>query len=216
MKLNPTQMLAYNKRNVVIAWEHAVKAHQTFEAKVGFFGLPRITGDTILNLAAITSRQSAGFQVGGSYRFYLKNRNVHYAPEGVYLGAFACYYYNQFQNTLNLYHSTKTYSGVVLNSQTSILSVGFELGYHFVFKNHLTIDMVLAGPDITYLAASLKLRGNWDNQYNEEFMGGLYSQLVERYPPLGQVIHRGEFKTSGIVDHWLPFYKYIIQIGWNF
>ena len=105
---------------------------------------------------------------------------------------------------------------LILNGNIGILSAGVELGYQFVFKNNLTIDLIFIGPALSTYSGKLGISGNLDVDEDSEYLKGIYDVLVARFPGIDKLLDEKSVKSNGAVFSLGPGMRYMIQIGYRF
>jgi len=115
--------------------------------------------------------------------------------------------------------STNGGAPVDVETETSIRfnTVGFEMGYQFVFWNRLSLDMVLIGPGIA--GYSLKASINTSNLSEADkikFYEKLNEALAEKFPGYAWAVDESEFKSNGSTNTTSLGYRYVVQLGFRF
>jgi hypothetical protein len=93
--------------------------------------------------------------------------------------------------------------------------VGFQLGYQFVIKNRVTVDMVLVGPSISNYSAKIKLNGSFNFDKNE-VENEILLKLLDRFPMLDELLTDIEVSSNGRFDAWSLGWRYQLLIGFQF
>jgi len=216
IKINPSRMIFCDVSNLGLSYERFIHKDQTAAISVGYLKYGKLfKDDHILNILQITSRQSAGFSVTLEYRFYPLKRNARPVPDGLYIGPFASYYGYWFENGLEIKNSSVLKNGK-FNANFYFASVGFELGYQFVFWKRLTLDLVLIGPSITYYGGKSVLTGDISTDEAELLNTEFFEELREQYPILQGISKKVEFDANGRLGLFSIGYRYLIQIGFHF
>ena len=83
IKLNPTPMMLWNKKNVTFSYERIVKPNQSFTVGLGYLVFNNLLDDTILNTFTNTTREKNGLNFSFEYRFYMNKRNSRTIPDGL-------------------------------------------------------------------------------------------------------------------------------------
>ena len=216
IKFNPTPMLLWSKNNATLSYERFIHRNQTAAISVGYLEFGKLfTDDNILNLVEITSRKKGGVNICLEYRFYPFTRNPRPVPDGLYFGPYASFYGYWFENGLEIKNTTLLNNGK-FNANFYIVNVGFELGYQFVFWKRITLDLVLAGPAVSYYGGKGILSGNINTEEAEKLNTEFFNALREQYPFLGNLSKKIEFDQNGKLDLFSLGFRYLIQIGFHF
>jgi hypothetical protein len=215
IKFNPTPMLLWSSKNFTFSYERILGPKQSIAISIGYLEFPQLFKDTIANLVAITSRNKSGINVALEYRFYMMQRNLRPIPDGLYFAPFVSYYGYQFENNIDILHVQADSAGKVAG-KFSILNVGVEMGYQFVFWKRLTVDLVLIGPAVSYYKGKLDITGQVDADKVKELHEDLYNKLLEKYPKIGDYVVNRSFSNNGKLDLFSIGFRYLIQIGFHF
>jgi hypothetical protein len=64
IKFNPTPMLIWGEmRNITLSYERVVNPKQSFSVQAGYLVFPKVIGDTIAHLIALSNRQKFGINL---------------------------------------------------------------------------------------------------------------------------------------------------------
>ena len=212
---NLTNPFIFGDRSIVLGYERVLNKKRSFSVNFGLTEFPfdLINGDSLRTNSVLDTR---GFNISADYRFYLAKENKYPAPRGVYIGPY--YSYNLFgkKHSWTLTNSNGSTSQVESDLSLNVHTVGFEMGYQFIFWNRLTLDMVLLGPGIGWYNLKASLGANLSGADREKFFELLNEALAEKFPGYGIVVDEGNFKRTG-VDKTTTFgYRYMVQIGFRF
>jgi hypothetical protein len=215
--INLTSPMIFGDNNYVLGYERTIGKHQSFSVHLGTFSLGKainIDTDSIENLNKDIS--SRGLSLSGDYRFYLAKENKYNSPHGIYIGPY--FAINQFKRTFDLEATTASASSVQLNADfsLSVATLGFQLGYQFIFWDRVTLDMILFGPGISSYKAKVNLSTNLDPNQESEFFTKLNEKLQEKIPGYSLVIKPGSFEKTGSVNTTSFGYRYIVMLGFRF
>jgi hypothetical protein len=97
-----------------------------------------------------------------------------------------------------------------------VATVGFQLGYQFVWRDRISLDMVLFGPGISGYKLQAELSTTLDPSQESEFFNKLNEKLQEKIPGYSLVIKPGEFEKTGSVSTTSVGYRYIVMLGFRF
>ena len=111
---------------------------------------------------------------------------------------------------------TGIWEPVVLYSKISLISIGGEIGYQFVFKNRWTIDLLLLGPSVTNYNVKMNLTGNLPEQVLDDDLNEIMTGLLDTYPFFGDLLEDNTAQKSGRVNTWDMGFRYSIHVGFCF
>ncbi len=216
IKFNPTPMLLWGDvKNLTFSYERVIGRSQSVSLMAGYLVYPKLIGDSLAGLIALTDRQKRGINLAAEYRFYPLRRNRRPTPDGLYLGPYVSYYGNRFENKFDILHTSVDQSGSY-TVNINIINVGFELGYQFIFWKRLSVDLLMFGPSISYYTANLRVDGNLDpdqiSEVNQEFV----QKLLDRFPALGYILSGEKVSKSGFRSSMGFGLRYAVQIGFHF
>jgi hypothetical protein len=217
VRFNITNPLIFGTQSLQLGYERLIGTNQSFSINVGIASFPLFTfsnTDTTIGLLS-KDYEDRGFHISGDYRFYLKGENKYPAPRGIYIGPF--YSYNYFNRTNNWSINSDSYQGG-LQSELSLMiyTIGFELGYQFVFWNRLSVDLLLMGPGIGIYGLDARLNTSLSPEDENAFFEALNSILSEKIPGYDRVIGSGEFKKTGTVRTADVGFRYMVMVGFRF
>jgi len=215
--INLTSPMIFGSNNYLLGYERTIGKHQSFSVHLGTFSLGQafnINTDSIKGLSQDVN--SRGLSLSGDYRFYLAKENKYNSPHGIYIGPY--FAINQFKRTFDIEAITPESSTVKLNADfsLSVATLGFQLGYQFIFWDRVTLDMILFGPGISSYKAKVNLSTNLDPNQESEFFTKLNEKLQEKIPGYSLVIKPGSFEKSGSVNTTSFGYRYIVMLGFRF
>lgn len=216
IRWNITPFLIWSKKNINIGYEHVTKPYRSFSINIGYFELPQFTKKLFDSLQIQNTTKRGGFTVSGDYRFYFKNRNKRMAPDGLYWGVYGSYHYTQFEADIVLFKANSLQGDLLFGAQLSMLSGGVEIGYQFIIKERLSIDLVFMGPSLTMYTTNLTLGGNIEADKEDEYLQAIYDVLKNTIPGFDQLIQDGKVTSSGANFSMGFGLRYLIQIGYRF
>jgi len=213
--INATNPVLVSDRFVTMAYERVLPNNQTFSIAVGSFSIPKFVNGIGDSLGVESDVKERGLHISADYRFYLKKENLHGAPRGVYIGPY--YAYNHMNRDVTWFLDGKNFNGDV-NSELklSIHTLGFELGYQFIFWDRLAVDMILFGPGFGSYKLNNGLITTLTPDQESEFFEKLNQYLEENVPGYDYVIEPGEFVKNGSFKTWELGYRYTIRVGFRF
>jgi hypothetical protein len=180
---------------------------------LGKFSLPKFGEDLADSLGMNTDYKDKGFHFGVDYRYYLKKQNKYAAPRGVYIGPFYTYNYLDRQNS---WYVDGVVDEVYTNLKFNIHTLGFELGYQFVFWDRMSLDMILMGPGVGFYDIKVKLGTNMEPAKEAEFFQKLNDLLADKIPGYDKVIEPDDFKKNGSFSTVDVGFRYVVRIGFRF
>jgi hypothetical protein len=213
---NLTNPLIFGSRSLVFGYERVLNKKNSFTVNFGFTGFPTLDIIDSDSLRANTLIDSRGFNISADYRFYLAKENKYSAPRGIYIGPY--YSYNLFGRKYSWLLTNSSGSNLQVESDLSlnVHTVGFELGYQFIFSDRLTVDMILLGPGVGWYNLKASIGSNLSGADREKFFELLNDALAEKFPGYGFVIDEGNFKKTGVDKTTTWGYRYMVQIGFRF
>lgn len=216
VKLNLTSPMIFGSNNYVLGYERTIGKHQSFSVHVGTFSLGRlidINTDSIKGLNKDV--KSTGLSLSGDYRFYLAKENKYNSPHGIYIGPY--FAYNRFARNFEFEANTASFSGK-LNAELgfSITTVGFQLGYQFVIKDRITLDMILFGPGFSHYKLYVDLSTNLDPDQESELFKKINEKLQEKIPGYSLALKPESFEKTGSTNTTSFGYRYIVMLGFRF
>lgn len=216
IKWNITPFLLWSKRNINISYERVLKPYRSFSINAGYFELPQFTKKLFDSLEIKNTSKRSGFSVSGDYRFYFKKRNRRMAPDGLYWGVFGSYHYTQFDNTITVVNSPSIQGDLLFGAKLNILGAGLELGYQFIIKERLSIDLIFMGPSLSMYTTKLSLGGDISADEEDEYLQAIYDVLKNTIPGFEQLVQDRNVTASGANISMGFGLRYMIQIGYRF
>lgn len=214
IKWNMTPFLLFSKKNINISYERVLSPYRSFSVNAGFFELPKMALLDTIRLERFTKK--TGFNISADYRFYFKNRNKRMAPDGLYWGIFSSFYHTEMEMDINVINNPDIQGYLSFGGKFNVLNAGVELGYQFVIKERLTIDLIFVGPSLSLYNKELRLEGEINAEDYEEYLQALYDILVNIFPGFDQLLGEGFLKAKGATLSFGAGYRYMIQIGFRF
>jgi hypothetical protein len=216
LKINLTNPMIFGDNCWIVEYERVIKKNQTASLGVGRFSLPTLIDLDTDSMENITKTDNSwGLNVHGDYRFYLGKLNKFGAPRGVYIGPYASY--NGYKRDYTLSATTTAFTGDLgLDFSFQVYTVGFQLGYQFVFWNRLTLDLILFGPGIAYYDINATLGTTLDPDQEAELFQKLNEMLSEKIPGYSLTLNTGTFEKTGAVNTTSFGYRYVFMLGFRF
>jgi hypothetical protein len=216
IRWNLTPFLIWSYKNINIGYERVVSPYRSFSVNAGYFELPSLTKGIFDSLNIDRSTKKGGFTVSGDYRFYFMKRNKRMAPDGLYWGVFASFHHYEFENSITVIDSPVIEGDLRFGAKANIFSAGVELGYQFIIKERLSIDLVFMGPALTGYGMTLKLGGAVEVEEEDRYLQAIYDYLNSTIPGFDQLVTEGETAVSGTNISMGFGLRYLIQIGYRF
>ena len=217
IRWNLTPFLIWSTHNINFSYERVVKPQQSFSVNVGYFELPKLANGALLDsLNVAHANKTGGFNFAADYRFYFKKLNPGMAPKGLYWGPYTTLYHYGFENTLSILNNIADSSNLTLNGKLSMLAVGVELGYQFIIKERLSIDIIFMGPAFCFYQTKFNINGNLNVNQENEYVQKIYNALSSRIPGFDELVNDGYTHNSGVKTNMGPMIRYMIQIGYRF
>jgi len=214
IKWNMTPFLLWSKKNINVSYERVLSPYRSFSVNAGYFELPSTGLYDSLNITHSSSR--GGFSVSGDYRFYFKKRNKNHAPDGLYWGPYGSFHYTQMGSEIEIFEGDLAKGTLNTNANIAIFGAGVELGYQFVIKERLTIDIIFMGPSMSVYSGKITLGGDLEIDEESEYLEAIRDILVSKFPFLPQLVAEGEFKDSGFSTSMGFGMRYMVQVGYRF
>ena len=215
--INVTNPLIFGDRSIIFGYERITGKHQSFSVNVGLTDFPSLNIIDDDSLKAKTISGQSGMHFSGDYRFYLSKENKYNAPRGIYLGPY--FGYNKFEKD-HVWTLKSASGGEAFNVEStttmSIATLGFQMGYQFVFWERVALDLVLLGPGVASYNLKAKLGTNLSEADRQKFFEKLNEALTEKFPGYGWTVDAGDFERKGSTNTTSLGYRYMVQIGFRF
>lgn len=215
-RMNISNTLIFGKNCLIFGYERTFNNNQSISVNLGQFSIPKINLHNFGIFRKVSSEtRENGFSASLDYRFYLKTENKYRAPRGVYFGPY--FSYNKFNRTYDVSINTSIYEGdLKAKLNLEIPTFGMQLGYQFVFKNRISLDLLLIGPGISYYKFALGLSTDIDPAIEGELLTLIDDAISKRLPGFDMVINSGEFKETGILKTFGMGFRYVVMLGYRF
>ncbi|PWT95594.1 MAG: hypothetical protein C5B52_17470 [Bacteroidetes bacterium] len=202
-------------RYIVFGYERVIRKNQSISINFGKASLPKLITVSTDSLELSKNSSASGYNVSIDYRVYISRENKYPAPHGLYIGPY--YSYNKFTRDNQWdYIYASTNNSVMTHSTISIHTIGFELGYQFIFWKRLTLDLLMVGPGIGIYDYKNKIESNVDPATREQLIEGFKQLLTQKFPGMNFVFANKEIDSNGSLNTTSLGYRYLIQIGINF
>ena len=216
IKINLTNPMFFGSNNYILGYERTVGKHQSFSLNVGTFSLGQLININTDSIEEIDKNvKSRGLSFSCDYRFYLAKENKYNSPHGIYIGPY--FASNSFTRNLTLQANTAAFTGQLdADLLFRVTTLGFQLGYQFVFWDRVTLDMVLFGPGISHYRLKTGLSTSLDADQEQEIFQKINDKLGEIIPGYDRVIEPGTFEETGTKNTTGFGYRYIVMVGFRF
>jgi hypothetical protein len=215
IRVNITNPMLFGDKYRVIGYERVVSKHQTFSVNIGRFALPKWKNFDTDSLALKDNYSDKGFTIAADYRFYLRKENRYGAPRGVYIGPY--YSFNMFERTNSWTLNTADFSGdlqtrIRLNANL----IGAQLGYQFIIKNRITLDMIMFGPGTWFYSVKTTTTTSLSAEDQALLFEKINGYLDEKLPGNDLFFQPGSINKSGTYRTSSGGMRYLFQIGFRF
>lgn len=213
---NVTNPLIFGGQSIIFGYERILKNNQSFTINIGKASLSPFNFLDGTELKAKSILSEGGFHISGDYRFYLFKLNKYKAPRGVYIAPY--YSFNDFKKEHSWEFTNDGGAPQTINSELKIdiHTVGFEVGYQFVFWKRLSVDMILLGPGIARYNFKAGIGGNLSDEDRQLFFDKLNEALKDKFPGYSGINVDGDFQKKGSANTTSFGYRYMIQVGYRF
>lgn len=215
VRLNLTPLII-NTNNLTLGYERLITPNQSMSLNVGLLLFPQLLSNESTDVVTTGKGNRFGFTTSLDYRFYLSKRNARPAPDGVYIGPYITYYHYAFGNNVHFGNSEVIKNELDIDAAFSMTSIGFELGYQFVFWDKLTLDMILIGPSFSYYNGKVKVSGEIDLNEESEAYDYVKEQIKEKYPWMKTFVDLDAINAGGRFDAPGVGFRYVIMLGFHF
>jgi hypothetical protein len=215
VRVNLTNPLIFGSRNNIIGYERVVSEYQSFTVNIGTFDLPKFTSVSTGSLFLQHDYKDRGYTIATDYRFYLRKENKYVAPRGVFIGPY--YSFNHFERENTWTMNTPTVTGNVNTTMhLNINMVGAQLGYQFIIKRRLAIDMILMGPGKWFYNLKTTLNTTLSPDDEAILFSKLNEVLTAKLPGHEILIKPGANQSKGTLRASSAGFRYIIHLGFRF
>ncbi len=216
IKWNITPFLLWSKRNINIGYERVLKPYRSFSINAGYFELPQFTKKVFDSLQIKNTSKRSGFTVSGDYRMYFKKRNTRMAPDGLYWGVYGSFHHTQFENDIVVLDEDEISANLQFGAKLNIISAGVELGYQFIIKERLSIDLIFMGPSLSMYTNQLSLGATGNIDVDDGYLQAIYEMLKNTIPGFDELVMDGKVTNSGTNFSMGFGLRYMIQVGYRF
>lgn len=212
-KWNYSSYILLGTDDYIFNYERMINKKQSLSIGAGYRSFPNIIKKRNNDFLVVDQKKRGGFSLSSEYRFYLLQRNSRDAPDGVYIGPYVNYYQSGFGNTMELFQDEVVQTSFDLDADLNLFGVGFQLGYQFIFKNFISVDVIVFGPSLTWYNAKLNLKGNLNADEENEAYQAIKEIVIDKYPYLENILDDITVTRKGKLDTWSLGFRYVLQIG---
>ena len=201
----------------ILGYERVLNHRHSFSVNIGTTSFPGSDRRDTDSLKVNDVDNKSGMNVSADFRFYLSKENKYAAPRGVYIGPY--YSYNNFKREHSwILKSTNGGAPLQVNSDLTlnVHTIGFEMGYQFVFWDRMALNMILLGPGISAYNLKASLANNLSQADRERLFEAINDALADKFPGYDVAINQGEFQKKGSTNSTNLGYRYMIQLGFRF
>ncbi|AZQ62377.1 DUF3575 domain-containing protein [Flammeovirga pectinis] len=219
VRFNITPFILWGGGNYVFGYERRINDHSSVSLNAGYLTFPKIVNLNLGQYGVANDHNNNGFSIAADYRRYFKKRNRGFAPDGLYWGPYITYYRYNLSSNVTLADSTGqqiTASKANFTGSANIINVGVELGYQFIIKKRLAVDLIMVGPGYGFYGGKLKLDSNLTIDENDEILNEIRNGLVNKFPILDGLLEGEEVNTNGDYGTWTGGLRFVIQVGYSF
>lgn len=215
IRWNITPMI-FNTNNFTLGYERVIRKNQSMSLNLGVLLFPQFLSDESTQYSFVKAGSRFGFTSSLDYRFYLGKRNTRPAPDGLYIGPYFSYYGYSFNSTIRLIDNEDIANDINIDAAFSMSSLGFELGYQFIFWDRLSLDLILIGPSLSYYNGKAKLDADLGIDKESDTYKYIQEQILAKYPWMETFIDLNAINTGGKFNTLGVGFRYVIQIGFHF
>lgn len=216
ISFNPTPMLLCNSlKNITFVYERMMNNDHSILFQIGYLELEPSILDSINRDGSIRQMTNYGLNAAFQYRFYPSRLNAQKAPFGMYWGPYASYYGIKTTSTFNLSDTDPTQLTEVQTGY-NMINLGIGVGYQFVIRDKISIDLLAFGPSLTYSFKNKKTSGGTIPTGGQPGNSGIpknSSVSANGYPLLSQFINIYGSNSSA---SFTTFFRYAVTFGYRF
>jgi hypothetical protein len=215
IRINITNPVIFGNKYTVIGYERVLNKQQTFSVNAGRFALPTFINVNTGSLELHRGSNDKGLTFAFDYRFYLRKENKYEAPRGIYVGPYYAFNRLQRENTWSM--NTANFTGdLVTNMRLNMNLVGAQLGYQFVIKKRIALDLILMGPGVWFYNLKTTINTTLNPDDESLLFEKINEVLAAKLPGHEILIQPGEFQKTGSFRASSAGFRYLIHIGFRF
>ena len=216
VKWNLTPIALVGPGSIVLSYERVLKNGQSFSIGGGLLKQgPRKNkyGETIQFFEAV---KRGGFDINADYRFFFKKRNANPVPDGLYWGPYTSLYNLNFEGRSEVYENDVQVNTVGIKTDFYMYNLGVQLGYQFIIKDRLAIDLFLVGPSYSHYNFNVEFDSDVALDPTSDFYQDFEKILSTILPGSEVILDNVDFSTGGRAKFNFVGYRYGVQIGYKF
>lgn len=213
LKFNYSTYVLFGGDDYIVSYERMIRPNQSLSIGGGYRNFPNLLKERENDVFVLEQKKKGGFSLSAEYRFYLLQRNTRLAPDGVYIGPYSSYYKSGFSNAMEIKVDDVIENSFDLDADIMIYSVGFELGYQFIFKNIVSLDFIVFGPSWSWYNGNLDIIGDLTVNEENEAVDAIKNIVLDKYPYLEGTLKDLSVNKKGGFSQWTLGFRYIMQIG---
>jgi hypothetical protein len=215
IRVNLTSPMIFGDKYNVIGYERVIGHHQSFTVNMGRFTLPKFINPDIDSLQLQSGTSDKGFTIAADYRFYLKKENRYDAPRGVYIGPY--YAFNTFVRTNTWTMDTQNGpENLTTELHLNMNMIGGQLGYQFVIKRRIAIDLILLGPGVWFYNLHTDVTSSLSSEDAAKVVEKINEMLAEKLPGHEITIPTEDLQKSGSITTKTAGFRYLVHLGFRF
>jgi len=215
IRINLTSPMIFGDKYNVIGYERVIRPHQTFTINMGRFSLPKFMNPDLDSMSLQRETTDKGFTIAADYRFYLRKENKYNAPRGVYIGPY--YAFNTFSRTNTWIVQTQDGpENVDTKINLNMNMIGGQLGYQFVIKKRLALDLILLGPGVWFYNLKTEVTTSLDEGDQSKVIEKINEMLAAKLPGHEITIPLEDINKSGTIRTSTAGFRYLVHIGFRF
>lgn len=213
VKLCLSHFLLY-REGYVLTYERVLGKHSSLSISGGYTPIAAQFDFDIDLLEKKKQIENYGFMFGAEYRFYLKAENKYKAPRGIFIGPFSTFYQFRSNRIIQFEEGDAASLGEMeFDTRFSVLNIGGQVGYQFLIKNRVSIDLVMFGPALSFYGYQFKFNQDITETDLNETQQQLADALKEKFPVLQDLVSGDPLKKKGTIDVWAFGFRYLVQVG---
>jgi hypothetical protein len=215
VRFNITNPFIFGNKYNVFGYERVVNRQQTFSIDIGRFSMPKFVSINTDSMTIGHNYTDKGFTIAADYRFYLRRENKYDAPRGIYVGPYYSYIYFDRKNTWSM--NTANFNGNVnTDLRMNLNLIGAQLGYQFVIKKRIALDLILIGPGLWFYDIKASLNTTLDAEDEAALFKQLNEIIASKFPGHEILIRPGDIKANGTSRSAFTGFRYMAHLGFRF
>jgi hypothetical protein len=215
IRINLTNPMIFGDKFNVFGYERVINDYQTASIGMGRFSFPKFSIIDRDSLRMDQNYEDKGFNISFDYRFYLQKENRHKAPRGVYIGPFYAYNYFSRKNHWEI-NTTSATTSIDTKTVMNMHSVGFQLGYQFIFWNRVSLDLILVGPAMWFFNINTGVSTSLSAENEELLFETLNDAIKEKFPNSNVAFDGSGYSKKGSFRTNTFGYRYMFNLGIRF